>query len=211
MGISGKFTHTTLDDKPLTVANKIPTPEEIFPVPESIIRSIVEIAPKIQSSGAWWAVGGDLSENVMGVHVQPTEIEILTDTAGLKKIFEALSSYNPSTIATRERRLDREADLDLHKYPVLERSNLTEFTIHGVKVMIKGDCQLKVGDWEWGDPFYFDPDFINIAGINVPVMPLSIRSEIYITLGWLDGAALISDAFTKAHTHFHEPPPSPKT
>lgn len=211
MTVSGKFTHTSLDDGPLTAANRVPKPKEIFPVPEALLHSVFEIAPKIQGSGAWWAIAGDLSENVMGVHVEPSEIEILTDAAGLEKIFKALSSYNPSQIAAHERKLDREADLDLQKYPVFERSNLTELTVRGVKVMVKGDCQLKVADWEWGDPFYFDADFINIAGVNVPLMPLSIRSEIYITLGWLDRARLISEAYTKAHTRFHEPPPSPKT
>ncbi len=191
---------------------KGPRPEDIYPVPIELLNCVFEIAPRIQKSGAWWSLTGDLSENMMGVHVRPTEIEILTDGVGLEKVSEALSSYDLAPIVLTERKLDREAEvgLDFKTHPVFERCRFTEFASKGAKVAVKSDCQLKVGDWEWGDPLFFDPEFTNLRGIFIPLMPLSLKSELYITLGWLDRAKLISDAVSRSTTRMHEPTPKPR-
>jgi hypothetical protein len=57
---------------------------EILPV--AFIGCIVEIAPKLKRSAAWYAFGGELSEKLAGVSVIPKEIEILTDIEGVQKI-----------------------------------------------------------------------------------------------------------------------------
>jgi hypothetical protein len=177
----------------------VPTPEDIYNIPVGFVNCLIEIAPKIQQSGAWWSLSGDLGENLLDVHVRPTEIEIVTDELGLGKISSALSSYNLTPIAIKERRLDREAELDGNKYPVFEKCSYTEFTLKGTKVKVEGDYQLKVGEWEWGDTFFFDPTFVNVAGVQIPVMPLRLRSELYIVSGWGDRAKQISEAYTRAH------------
>ena len=210
MAVSDKMTHTSLDEF-RNLREKIPKPEDIYAVPGEFVSCLVEIAPKIQASGPWWSLGGDISEIMMGVHIRPTEIEILTDGAGMEKILGALSGYSPTPVKVREARLEREAELDLMTYPVLERSNYTEFTLRGTKVSIKGDCQMKVGEWEWGDALIFEPDLVNVSGVYVPVMPLGLKSELYIMLGWLDRARMISDAYTLAHSATHEPPPVKKS
>ena len=191
---------------------KGPKPEDIFFVPNNLLACLYEIAPKIKESGAWWALTGDLSDSMRGVHLHATEVEILTDEAGLEKISNALSSYNPSPTQVKERRLERDAELGLgfDKYPILEKSTSTEFTWKGVKVIVKGNCQMKVGDWEWGDPLIFEPDAVNLRGVFIPLMPLGLKSEFYITLGWLDKARLVSDAVSRAQSRLHEPPPKPK-
>jgi len=178
---------------------QIPKPEDLYPIPPDLLSCLLEIAPKILKSGAWWSIGGDLSENIMGVHVRPKEIEIMTDGVGLDKVVRALSDYNPRPINVEERRIEREAELDLRKYPVFERFTGAEFTRGGAKVTIQGDYRLKVGEWEWGDAFFFKPDTVNVALVRIPVMPLALRSEIHITLGWLDRAQLIAEAYAAAH------------
>jgi hypothetical protein len=178
---------------------QIPKPEDLYPIPSLLLSCLLEISPKILKSGAWWSIGGDLSETIMGVHVRPKEIEIMTDGAGLDKVVRALSDYNMTPVEVKERKLDREAELDLKKYPVFERFTGAEFTHGGAKVTIQGDYQMKVGDWEWGDAFFFKPETINVALVRIPVMPLGLRSEIHITLGWLDRAHLISEAYAAAH------------
>jgi hypothetical protein len=188
------------------LGGKVPLPEDMYNVPANLLACVAEIAPRIKKSGAWWALGGDLSENMMGVFVRPKGVEILTDAVGVEKISGALSSYKLSPIEVRETRLERDADLDLKKYPVLVRSRCTEFTLNGANIAIHGDYQMKVGEWEWGDALFFDPDSINIAGLRVPVMPTSLKTELYITLGWNDRARLISEAFTRAHSPSYEGP-----
>lgn len=63
---------------------------------------------------------------------------------------------------------------------------------------VHGDYQLKVGEWDWGDPLIFETDSVILLGLDVPLMPLRLKSEIYITLGWLERATLISEAFKRA-------------
>jgi len=145
----------------------------------------------------------------MGVQVQPTQIEILTDGAGVTKISAALSSYEATPVVVTERKLDREAELDFKKHPIFERSSLTEFTSKGARVRVHGDYQLKVGDWDWGDSLVFETDSVDVLGLDVPLMPLRLKSEIYITLGWLDRATLISEAFRRAQIQTGEPTPLP--
>jgi hypothetical protein len=186
------------------LGRKVPKPEDLYLTPVDFISCMREIAPKIEKSGAWWSLGGDAAENLMDVHVRPTEIEILTDKEGVEKIFEALSEYKPTPIAPMERKLDREAEPDDKKYPVFVRSMMTELTVKGARVTVNGEYQMKVGDWEWGDSLIFDPVFVNVAGVQIPVMSLRLRTEIYLMLGWGDRAQLISEATQRAHAFVNQ-------
>jgi hypothetical protein len=188
----------------IPMGGKVPKPEDIYNIPVQIINCLVEITPKIQASGAWWSLGGDLSENLLDVHVRPTEVEILTVGKDLAKIMEALSEYNLSPAESTEWKLDREAEPGLapnDKYPVFVRSTNTQFTTKGAKVTIHADYQTKVGEWEWGDSLFFDPVFVNIVYVQVPVMPLRLRSEIYLSLGWEDRANKVAEAFERTHAY----------
>jgi len=182
---------------------KVPTAEDVYTVPLPIVRCLLDLAPRIHQSGAWWSLGGDLAENMLNVHVRPTEITILTDLAGIDAISGVLSNYRPAPVAERERRVERDGELDGQRYPIFERSRFTEFTTGGVRVLVHGDYQLKVGEWEWGDPLFFEPTFMSLAGTSIPLMPLKLKSEMYITLGWVDRAMLISDAYLRAHSSTH--------
>ncbi|MDA4123732.1 MAG: hypothetical protein OK456_11185 [Thaumarchaeota archaeon] len=199
--------HEEVRKSPRRLGGKLPEPEDMYNVPTVLLSCILEIAPRIKKSGAWWSLGGDLAENLLSVYVRPVEVEILTDSAGLEKIANALSGYGLSPIQVREKRLEREADLDFKKYPVLVRSSNTDFTMNGTRVTVQADYQMKVGDWEWGDPLFFDPSYVNIGGVRIPLMPTSLKSELYITLGWRDRAKLISEAFTRAHSPTYEGAP----
>jgi hypothetical protein len=182
----------------------VPKPEDIFIVPVEIVRCLREIAPLIQASGAWWSLGGDLSENLLEVHVRPTEIVILTNADGMPRLLSALSRYSPPPARTLEERLDREAEVDGTNYPIYVRSMYSDLEIGGVSVRIHGEYQMKVGEWEWGDSLYFTPSFVNLAGVQIPLMPLRIKSEMYLMLGWSDRAALVSEAYSRSHAFLHQ-------
>lgn len=146
-----------------------------------------------------WSVGGDTSEIIQGVHVNPASIEIFTDKEGMVEFIEKVADYNPSPVAPMERKLDRAADLEGKELPVLVRANQSQFVVDGVDVSVYSDYQFKVGDWEWGDPVEFEPAAVNIAGTSVPIMHSRIMSEIYMMLGWTDRVDMISDAVHRAH------------
>jgi hypothetical protein len=185
--------------------HEAPKPEEIYLLPISFVGCLRQIGPKLDASGAWWSVGGDLSENLAGVTVNPKEIQILTNKDGIGKVHECLREYGPPPIALLETTLDREADIQGKKYPVYVRSHSFALDIRGAPVVFHGDYQMKVGEWDWGDPLEFEPSRVFIVSTPVPVMPARLRSEIYISLGWLDRAQMIGDAITRAHHGVNQP------
>ncbi|MDA4114225.1 MAG: hypothetical protein OK474_09285 [Thaumarchaeota archaeon] len=179
--------------------SRVPKPEEVYILPVSFVKCMREIAPKLKASGAWWAFGGDLAEKFAGVTVIPKEVEILTNMDGIDKIHAALSEYKPTPVTLFERKLEREAEIDSKSYPVLARSHRITLEVRGVPVVVDGEYHMKVGDWDWGDSLEFKPSVVNVVGIELPVMPVRLSGEIYITLGWLDRSQMVSDAISHAH------------
>ena len=104
--------------------------------------------------------------------------------------------------AMDEKKLTREADVDGNMYPVYIKSHYAELTLDGIRVEIYGDEQIKVADWDWGDPLDFTPEYTFLSGSKLPLVPLSLKSELDVGLGWLDRVSLISDAILQKH-HNH--------
>jgi len=101
-----------------------------------------------------------------------------------------------------EKKLAREADVEAKMLPVYVKSYYAELTVDGAKVEIYGDEQLKVWEWDWGDPLDYVPEMMNVLGTRVPVVPLRLKSELDLGLGWFDRVELISDAVMRAqHRH----------
>ena len=51
---------------------------------------------------------------------------------------------------------------------------------------VHGDLQFKVDDWDWGDVLEFDPEYVYVVGAKIAVVPLSVKYELYRSLGWID-------------------------
>ena len=85
------------------------------------------------------------------------------------------------------------------EFPVYVKSLFAHFMLGAVEVNAHSDYRIKVGEWEWGDRLEFEPVEMNLAGGLIPIMPVRIASEIYLTLGWTDRANRISDAVRRAH------------
>ncbi len=113
-----------------------------------------------------------------------------------------LLRYQTLPLKDTERKLPRGADIEGMMYPVYIRSSYSEYGVEGVRIELYGDLQIKVGDWEWGDPLDFDPVSVSLVGTEVPVVPLSLSSELDLGLGWMDRVKLISDAIMRSH-HGH--------
>jgi hypothetical protein len=155
-------------------------------IKKAFIDSLLAIHKKLKDSEAKWAVGGDLGEAMRRVEVEPDCIEILTNKEGVKEIFEKVKDHNPTEVKFLEQKLSRNAIIKGQDYPVYIRSHYFEFYINGVKVKVHGDLQFKVDDWDWGDVLEFDPEYVYIVGAKTAVVPLSVKSELYQSLGWID-------------------------
>ncbi len=181
-----------------------PIPEEL-PVgfiSVDIINAALALHGRVKDS-AEWSIGGDAADAMRGAKVKPDHLEIITDAAGATKVYEAMKEYGPTPVAVTERKLSREAVINDKSYPVYIKSNYTEFKIGTVVVKVHGDLQYKVGDWRWGDVLEFWPEPLSLVGTNVSIVPLTLRIQIYSSLGWMDKVDAINAAIAKTTGH-HE-------
>jgi hypothetical protein len=181
--------------------SKVPTADELVVLSQPLVKAASKIAPLLKDLGPMWAMGGEAGEIMAGVNVKADMLEIVTTKAGCDGICTRLAEYLTLAPAVVEKKLERSADVDGKLYPILVRSYYAELTVDGVKVEIRGDEQIKVGDWDWGDALEFTPDYTYMAGVKVPLFPLSLKSELYLGLGWLDRVGLITQAVSLKQHH----------
>ena len=184
--------------------SKVPKPEEIAFLTQPRLKAVVILGGELKDVHAKWAIGGDAGEIIKGVNVRTDYLEILTTKEGCNEICERLKMYQTLEPAIVEKKLGKEADVDGKMYPVYVKSHYAELTINKVRVEIYGDEQIKVGEWEWGDPLDFEPDYSYIVGKKIPIVPLRLKSELDIGLGWLDRVELISLAIMSGQHHLAE-------
>jgi len=149
-----------------------------------------------------WAIGGDVGEVISGVNVQPNHIAILTTREGCDEITRRLAKYQIESPRTVERELERDAKVDMKFYKLRIKSYTASFVVQGSQLDVHGDLQIKVGDWEWGDPLDFEPDYVYVVGVKVPTIPLKVKSELYTGLGWMDRASKIHEAVMRSRHMF---------
>jgi len=185
------------------IPSRVPRPEEVPIVSPKLLRAATIVLEGLQNNiPAKWAVGGDAAELMMGVNVDADYLEILTTKEGCDEISSQLSEYLTLAPGMVEKKLSRDADVDGKMLPVYTRSYYAELTVEGTKVEVHGDEQIKVGEWDWGDPLDYAADYTYIQAGKLPLVPLSLKSELDLGLGWLDRVKLISDAVLQKH-HDH--------
>jgi hypothetical protein len=184
--------------------SRVPKPEEVAFLTQPLLKTVIMLGDTLKDVNAKWAIGGDAGEIIKGVNVKTDYLEILTTKEGCNEISERLKEYLTLEPATQEKKLSREADVDAKMYPVYIKSHYAELTINKVRVEVYGDEQIKVGEWDWGDPLDFEPDYSYIVGAKVPIIPLRLKSELDLGLGWLDRLELISNAIMSGQHHLSQ-------
>ncbi|MDA4135934.1 MAG: hypothetical protein OK449_02890 [Thaumarchaeota archaeon] len=184
------------------LGSRVPRPDEIVILPAPLLRATVKIGTMLKDAQAKWALGGDAGEIIKGVNVRTYYLEIVTTKEGTEEICMLLADYMTLAPAASEKRLSRDADFGGKMLPIYNRSHYAELKVDGVRVEVYGDLQFKVAEWDWGDPIDYEVEFVNIIGKNVPTIPLRLKSELDLGLGWLDRVELISDAMMRSqHRH----------
>lgn len=182
--------------------SKVPKPEDIVILSQPVLKALVKLADGLKDVPAKWAVGGDAGEIMKGVNVRTDFIEILTTRDGADQIYMAVPEWQSLAPAEKEEKVPRDADVDGKMLPVYVKSRYAELTVGGVRVRVYGDEQIRVAEWEWGDPLDFEPEYVYVIGTKVPVVPLRLKSELDLGLGWLDRVELVSDAVVRSqHRH----------
>lgn len=182
--------------------SRIPKPEELVVLNKKLLDATILIGNALTGCVNKWALGGDVAEVISGVNVRPDHISILTTKSGCDEITGKLANYQIEFGGTDEREIVREAIVDLKPYKVRIQSYMARFDVEGSRLDVHGDLQIKVGAWEWGDPLDFEPDYVYVVGVKVPIVPLKMKSELYTGLGWLDRASKIHEAVMRSRHMF---------
>jgi hypothetical protein len=183
---------------------KVPKPEDVTVLNPTLLKTVIMLGGALKDMKAKWAIGGDAGEIIKGVHVKTDHLEILTTKEGCDEVCGLLAQYVTLQPAEKEVKLPREADIDAKMLPVYIKSHYAELTIDKVRVEVYGDEQIKVGEWEWGDPLDFIPDYSYIVNRKVPIVPLRLKQELDLGLGWLDRLELIAIAVASGQHHIAE-------
>jgi hypothetical protein len=179
----------------------VPKPEEIAYMTQPLLKAVIFLGGALKDLHAKWAIWGDAGELIKGVNIKTDHLEILTTEEGCEEICKLLASYVTLAPAMKESKLPRDADIDGKPCPVYVRSHYAELTINNARVEVYGDEQIKVGEWEWGDPLDYQPDYSYVTSTKVPIVPLRLKQELDLGLGWLDRLELISIALESGKHH----------
>ena len=169
-------------------------------IPKQYVDTLLILHQKLEGKNIKWVVSGELAELLRIVKVEPDCIEIVTSKEDADKIFQAIQEFKPEQITFQTEHLSRNAVVNGKEYPINVRSYYFEFNVNAVKVKVEGNLQFKVGDWDWGDVFDFAPEYVYIVGKKTAVTPLSIASDLYRSLGWIDRVEKITEVTKKLHT-----------
>jgi hypothetical protein len=196
-----------LSDKPKPtslpqIESRIPKPEELVVLSKPLLDATIKIGKGLLDCNNKWAIGGDVAEVISGVNVRPDYISILTTKEGCDEITRKLAKYQDELPHIVERELDREARINLNLHKVRIKSYNSRMNVDGSRLDVHGNLQIRVGDWEWGDPLDFEPDYVYVVGIKMPIVPLKMKSELYTGLGWTDRAAKIHEAVMRSRHMF---------
>lgn len=168
-------------------------------IPVSYVDALLTFNSKLEGRDIAWSVTGNLGEALRTVHVEPDYVDIVTNSVGAEQIFQAVQEYTPSEIQQVTETLPRKAVVDEKEYPTSVRSYFFKFKIGSVEFRIHGDLQYRIADWDWGDKFEFDPDYVYIVGQKISVVPLTIKYNLYRGLGWTDRAEKIMKVLHRKH------------
>ncbi len=166
-------------------------------IDEPYIETLLMLHRKLSRKGIEWMLSGDLGEALKTVQVKPDCLEIVTTRKGAAQVFLAVQDCNPTGVYFQTHKLSRNAVVNGKEYPVYVRSYFFEFTLNDTRIMVYGDAQYRIGNWEWGGRLAVIPEHVYVAGEKTAVVPLQTKLDMYEQLGWTDRAEKIQQVLAK--------------
>ncbi len=161
-------------------------------IPQNYVYVLLTLQSKLDDKNIKWVVNGDLAERLRLVKVDPDFVEVVTSKDGASQINQAVQEFKPQKAGVQTKQLSRNAVIGGKEFPIYSRSHCFEFMVKDVTVKVEGDLQFKVGNWDWGDVFDFEPEYVCVTGKKIAVTPLAILYDLYQMLGWMDRVEKIS-------------------
>jgi hypothetical protein len=188
--------------KPLNIPvfqSRIPKPEELVVLDKPLLEATIEVGNLLKDCQAKWALAGDIGEILNGVNVQPDHLTILTNVAGCEEISKKLERFQVEAPRQVETQIMRNAEIEPKALPITIKSYMSQFNLNGQRLNVHGDLRIKVGNWDWGDPLDYEPEYVYVVGVKVPVIPLELKTHLYRGLGWYDRVSKIHAAMARRH------------
>jgi len=179
--------------------SRIPRAEELVVLDKPLLEATIEVGNLLKGCQAKWALAGDIGEILNGVNVQPHHLTILTNVVGCEEISKKLEGFQVEASRQVETQIKRNAEIEPKPLPIIIKSYRSKFNIKGQRLDVHGDLRIKVGDWDWGDPFDCEPEYVYVVGVKVPVVSLELKTQLYRGLGWYDRVSKIHAAMARRH------------
>jgi len=138
-----------------------------------------EIHKRLKNSGVNWAVTGSLGFALQGVRVHPHDVDIQTDKEGAYRIESLFPEFVVEKVSYRSSEKIR--------------SYFGVLNIHGIRVEIMGDLQKKLENGTWEPPVDISKykRFVEIDGMEIPVLSLEYEYQAYLKLGRMEKAEIL--------------------
>ncbi|MGC8959956.1 MAG: nucleotidyltransferase domain-containing protein [Chloroflexia bacterium] len=148
-------------------------------IPRLHLEVLCKVRTRLEGCPAPWAVTGSLGMALQGVPVEVHDIDIQTDREGAYEIERRLAEFvvRPVCFSEAER----------------IRSHLGRLEIDDLQVEIMGDLQKRLEDGRWEEPVPIEPHrrWVEVEGVQVPVLSLEYELQAYLKLGRSDRAEML--------------------
>lgn len=126
-----------------------------------------------------WVVTGSLGLWLRGLDTEVNDIDIQTDRLGAYQIERIFSEFTlkPVAFSSAEK----------------IQSHLGALKIDGIKVEIMGDIQKRDAEGRWDSPVDLREyrEYVEIEGMQIPVLSLAYEYEAYLRLGRVEKAEML--------------------
>lgn len=161
-------------------------PDTVGPLPEGFEAALQILAQRLQDCRADWAITASLGLALQGLPLQPHDIDLISDQAGVLAMQTCLADRIIQPVEFRGSETIR--------------STFGRCEIGGVVVELMGDLQTRAPGEEWTRP----PDirrhrrYCDYHGLRLPVLDAACEAGAYSRMGRLEKAALI-DEWLRTH------------
>lgn len=143
------------------------------------MKVLQKLVSRLKDRDINWVITGSTSFALQGMSVEPKDIDIQTDKNGayvIERLFSEFVAKKVSFSSTDK-----------------IRSHFGELNIGRTKVEIMGDVQKRLEDSTWENPVDLSrhKQFVEVEGIQLPVLPLEYEYGTYIKLARHERAEMI--------------------
>lgn len=143
------------------------------------LNALRKLCVRLNDCQSIWVITGSLGMVLQGMDLEVHDIDIQTDQHGAYEIESLFSEYVVKAV----------------HYLASERicSHFGTLEIDGVKVEIMGDIQKLLDNQTWEEPVKIEKyrQWINLEGIQVPVLSVEDEYRAYLKLGRIEKAEKI--------------------